>query len=141
MINLAGNDRCDERIKIELEKANADITSLPQHVYSEVPYSIISKIGDWTLTRAWYYWMASCEGDGLPLDIAAKMHEKKYPDEMFDDENPVRIYGNAIRVVGHCGCPHPSEWTNIKGCINSYHIDTQEGLNELVRTLKKHINI
>lgn len=60
------------------------------------------------------------------------MHEKGYPDEMYDCYSRVGKYGNKIRVAGHAGCPHPKEWEE-DGYINSYHIDSQEGFNEFVR--------
>lgn len=63
-----------------------------------------------------------------PLNVAIEMYEN--PNGRKD-----------IRVAGHCGCPHPSEWVfnhKVAGLevVDNYHIDTQEGLNYFVSTLK-----
>ena len=136
MKNLAGFKDCDEYIKIELEKAK--LTPVEQSLSdSEVPYKLFGKVGNWTLKRAWYYWMASTEDDGLPIDIALEMHNKKYPDEMYDEYCTNRVYGDLIRVGGHCGSPSPDEFGGRSGFVTSYHIDSQEGLNEFVRVIKE----
>jgi len=133
MENLAGVKDCDKFIKIELVKAN--LTPITQPLdNTEVPYTLIAKIGNWTLTRAWRYWIASADGDGLPLKEATIMHNKVYPDNMFDSHNIVGKYGNKIRVIGHAGCPPPEDWET-NGFINSYHIDSQAGLTEFVRVV------
>lgn len=174
MKNLAGVKTCDETIRKELTKAGAEILSIDL-TRSEVPYTLIGKVGSWTLTRAWYYWVARpIEGaKGMPLSAATEMHNKKYPSEMFD-EDTYSIYGHSIRVAGHCGCPPPEEWAmldmdvlvpqvealgitdttygNLAKLLNEgvlkgdryvdcYHIDSQEGLNEFVRTVKRVENI
>ena len=185
MKNLAGVKDCDKSIQIELTKANCPVESvLPNN--TEVPYSLIGKIGKWTLLRAWYYWVAVAEeGNGIPLDLAKLMYSKKYPSEMFEDCN-YQIYGEAIRVGGDCTCKAPEECVDhydingknliididgskeahwdiiivkntqfsiqmkeakekyefvknldacVKSVIDSYHIDTQEGLNEFIRVV------
>lgn len=172
MINLAGNREADKYIQEELCSAGIDIVR-GELSKGEVLYSITGKLGDWQFNRAWYYWRAFApDGKGLPLEIAAEMHEKKYP--IIGEEQPEN-YGQVIRVTGHCGCPHPRKWAfpsnedldkwsqetkrnwkeicyrdlaklcndgNIKGnrFINSYHVDTQLGLNELANVIKKRIN-
>jgi hypothetical protein len=171
MKNLAGVKTADEKIRQELIKAGAEIIEVPSDGFHEVPYTIMGKVGNWTLWRAWYYWVATPTERtmGLPLPAAKVMHEKAYPSEMFDDET-YEIYGDAIRVAGHCGCPPPEEWAMLdikvlkpqmeklgitdstygnlakllnegvlKGerYIDCYHIDSQEGLNEFVRTIKQ----
>ena len=181
MKNLAGDSDCNNTIVKELTKSNAELVP---NIYStgEVPYSIIGKVGEWKLTRAWCYWVASTEGKGLPIHIASEMHEKKYPNHMFDDCETL-VYGEVIRSRGHAGAPHPKEYgselltedgisvvldvdgkieqsymklseqmiINIKKSmifvkeilpehkeyVNSYHIDSQEGLNEFIRVVKK----
>jgi hypothetical protein len=135
MENLAGVKGCDEQIRIELERAG--LKPVKQELArSEVPYTLIGKVGNWTLTRAWYYWVAVADGNGIPLKEATEMHEKQYPDEMFDSHSRVGKYGNKIRVTGHCGCPPPKEWEE-NGFIGFYHIDSQAGLNEFVRVANK----
>ncbi len=153
MINLAGIEECDVTIRIELEKAGIDIYNIKEPGRSEVPYTLYGGLGgkpldeegqgfmdrhgimvdtmkgfvSFTFERAWYYWVVK---GYVPLDIAVEMYEN--PNGRKD-----------IRVAGHCGCPHPADWkVRYKVCgmnvVDSYHIDTQEGLNYFVETLKKH---
>jgi hypothetical protein len=104
MINLAGNKDADKHIKEELYLADIEQINVGGTVKSEVPYSIIGRIGNWKLYRAWYYWVATVERreDGLPLEAAMKLHNTPHPTE--------KIMGNTIRSGGHCGCPAPDEY-------------------------------
>lgn len=153
MKNLAGVDLCDNFIREELEKAGIDIYNIKEPGRSEVPYTVYGSLGgrplsdedkshmerhglmveviashsSFIFTRAWYYW---CVGGFVPLAVAEEMYEN--PNGRKD-----------IRAAGHCGCPPPSEQlVRHKVCgmdvVGSYHIDTQEGLNYFVETLKKH---
>lgn len=104
MINLAGDQRADEYVQRELSLAGINIAQ-GERSEGEVPYSITGKLGAWDFIRAWYYWMANAEdGNGLPLEVAIKLHKRKYPNE---GEDSPRTYGKVIRVAGDCGCPHP----------------------------------
>lgn len=134
MKNLAGNKESDKFIKIELEKAKIPIIKIDSPE-GECQYTLIGKLNNWIFTRAWYYWVCTTNEKGIPLNIALKMHNKQYPDQMFDHEQEKGNYGNSIRVGGHCGCPSPVEYGGTSGFITSYHIDTQEGLNEFARVL------
>ena len=155
MINLAHDEQCDIVILEELEKAG--ITAFKSHSsdkpHYDVPYTIFGGLGveplseedqryfdrigttpefaetmaSFVFTRAWYYW---CVSGFVPLSIA---------EEIYENPNGVK----DIRVAGHCACPPPSEWlTHHKVCgmdvVDSYHIDTQEGLNYFVKTMIKH---
>jgi hypothetical protein len=104
MINLAGNKDADKHIKEELYIAGIEI--IGEKANGEVPYTVIGRIGNWKFHRAWYYWVASVERreDGLPLDIAMELHNRKHP---TDDK---KILGDSIRSGGHCGCPAPDEY-------------------------------
>jgi hypothetical protein len=104
MINLAGNKDADKHIKEELYLAG--IEAISENAKGEVPYTIVGKIGNWKFRRAWYYWVASVERDedGLPLDIAVKLHETPHP-----TDNGKKL-GDSIRSGGHCGCPSPAEY-------------------------------
>lgn len=166
MKNLAGVKECDSVLAEELLSAGAELIEVDKS-NTEVPYTYIGSVGNWTLKRAWYYWIASTEGRGLPLSVAEIMHNKPYPRVL--SEGCEMIYGDQIRVAGHCGCPPPNEWAfpnfkdlipqlNEKGItdrsygnlaklldegvitgerfVKSYHIDSQEGLNEFVRVVK-----
>jgi hypothetical protein len=104
MINLAGNKEADKHIKEELYIAG--IETINEKANGEVPYTVVGRIGNWRFHRAWYYWVASVERkeDGLPLDIAMELHNRKHP----TDDN--KILGDSIRSGGHCGCPAPDEY-------------------------------
>lgn len=162
MENLAGRKDCDLQIRKELKEAGIELVCHPEPPRNEVPASVTGKLGEFTFTRAWYYWMV--DGD-IPLNVAEEMYA-----------NP--IGKKDVRVAGHCGCPPPREWAfpkmevlNEKGIIKlpdekhrfrqgptygelarmcnsgkinaprlveNYHIDSQEGLNLFTSTLRKH---
>jgi hypothetical protein len=107
MKNLAGVKECNSVLAEELLSAGAELVEV-EKTRSEVPYTYIGKVGDWTLTRAWYYWMANTEGKGLPLAVAEVMHNKPYPEALCEGHK--MVYGDQIRVAGHCGCLPPNEW-------------------------------
>lgn len=162
MKNLAGNKTCNKQIRKELEEAGVPIVSDRDCLKHEVPASIAGALGEFNFTRAWYYWVVS--GD-VPLRVAEDLYRGP-------------IGKRDIRVVGHCGCPPPSEWAFpkkevlyelgvykhpseehpfgespnygdlAKMCnsgqivaprfVSSYHIDSQEGLNKFVKTIKAY---
>ena len=104
MKNLAGVAEADDYIREELYLAGIPAVVVDK-TRSEVPYTVVGKLGNWTFTRAWYYWIAkvdSCEL-GLPLDRAMELHNRKHPTR---DMN----LGKVIRSGGHCGCPSPDEY-------------------------------
>jgi len=105
MINLAGKKDADKTILEELYLAGIPHVEIEKG-NTEVPYSYVGKIGQWTFRRAWYYWIASVEDKqkGLPLKEAMELHHRKNP----LDEN--QIMGKIIRSGGHCGCPSPDEY-------------------------------
>lgn len=151
MKNLAGVEDCDEHIRKELTEAGITIVDASEHK-GEVPYRFIGVLGmqdfnemehsvicqydptriyaessSFSFRRAWYYWVVV---GYVPLYVA---------EELYNDP----VGKKDVRVEGHCACPPPEEWaTKHKICghrvINSYHIDSQEGLNLFVITLKKY---
>lgn len=151
MKNLAGAKDCDVTIREELDKAGIMPLTLREPGRSEVPYTVFGclgarplseesqryfdrtgttpefakTMGSFVFTRAWYYW---CVSGYVPLAIAQ---------QIYANPNGVK----DIRVAGHCACPPPSEWiVRHKVCgmdvVDSYHIDSQEGLNYFVQTIK-----
>lgn len=109
MKNLAGVEDTDKHITQELEYAGIEITEGARSE-GEVPYTLTGQLGSWRFYRAWYYWIASApDGEGLPLDVATGLHNKEYH---IKGEREPDTYGQAVRVVGHCGCPPPGEWVN-----------------------------
>ena len=104
MKNLAGDRDADLFIEEELYLAGIETT--PMKANGEVPFSIVGRIGNWKLHRAWTYWVATVEilKDGLPLEAALELHNKPNP------VNPDQHLGQVIRSGGHCGCPAPNEY-------------------------------
>lgn len=104
MKNLAGESNADEVILEELYLAGIPAMKVDK-IAGEVPYTYVGKFGDWTFKRRWYYWSATVEDaiKGLPLEVALKLHNKKYP---FGE----KILGQTIRSGGHCGCTSPDEY-------------------------------
>lgn len=92
MKNLAGDKRADQYIKDELERARIPILSVPL-TKDEVPYTLVGQLGDFTFTRAWYYWMVAGR---FPLERAKVL----YADPAGKQ---------SVRVSGHCGCPPPED--------------------------------
>jgi hypothetical protein len=125
MRNLAGDPDCDRFIRDELQRALIPIKELDTPQKGEVPAKLQGELGPYTFERAWYYWIV--RGD-VPLAVAQELYQ-----------HPV---GKAdVRVVGHCGCPPPEEWsteTSSGPVITHYHIDTQEGLILFVNTIRKY---
>lgn len=133
MKNLANVKNCDETIVAELREADAFILTIPRSV-GEVAYTKVGSVSNWLLHREWRYWVAraSSPDDGLPLSVAIDMHNKPYDSK----DSSELTYGAVIRVKGHSSGTSPKNWPNDAGKIDLYHIDTQEGLNEFVRTVK-----
>ena len=131
MKNLAGETKADLHILRELSDAGIEIVE-GEKSRGEVPYTLTGKLADWNFNRAWTYWMAGAE-EGLPLEVATELHNREYAEK---GERQPETYGQAVRVAGHCGCPPPKEWLNSDGRIDSYHIDSQEGLNALASSIR-----
>jgi len=160
MKNLAGVADCDMDIRRELGRCYIDTVDIEKG-NTEVPYSVIGKLGDMTFKRGWYYWVVNCR---VPLEIARAL----YADPVGKTD---------IRVAGHCGCPPPEEWvTHLddqghvlcanserptdeslvkslesqgyrfvddptsegKACITSYHIDTEVGLRVFADIVRRY---
>jgi hypothetical protein len=130
MKNLAGNKDADKFIKEELYLAGIPEIKIG-NTGGEVPYTIIGKLGNWTFTRAWYYWVARVENpkDGLKLDKAIALHKRKHP-----TNDKMKILGNVIRSGGHCGCPSPAEY----GSQPVYDENFDKTLTELGYKKKHH---
>jgi hypothetical protein len=91
--NLAGHGECDRAIRVELERARIDIVEGARSTH-EVAAPITGKLGAFTFTRSWYYWVA--EGP-VPLEVAREL----YADPVGKTD---------VRVGGHCACPSPDEY-------------------------------
>lgn len=114
MKNYAGDkdEALDVALKEELETAGFEILEMPESMRSkrEVGTRIVGILHGWSLTRAWYYWVA--EGPGIPVEEAVKLQES---------------HGKQVRANGDCVARGPLFWN--KGFPTTmYHIDTAEGL-------------
>jgi len=74
MKNLAGDKNADAHIKAELNRCGIPIESIPLGP-SEVPYTLIGKLGEFTFTRAWYYW---CVSGPVPLALAESLYTEEF---------------------------------------------------------------
>jgi hypothetical protein len=118
--NLAGNEEADLYVEAELTEAKIHkVKHIPE---GEVPTNFAGELGNFKFWRAWHYWVVN---GPVPMDIAIKMYE--------DPEG-----SKSVRVAGHCGCPHPKEWDHA-GFIDTYHIDTLQGLQLFVNSIKSII--
>jgi hypothetical protein len=103
--NLAGSKEADAWCASELTAAKIEIVMLPEPQRDEVSTCVTGKIGDVTLTRAWYYWRAHGR---VPAEVARRLYDHL-------------IGRKDVRVNGHCGCPAPGEpggrfeWFNADG--------------------------
>lgn len=116
--NLAGSREADLYVKAELKMAG--IKKIPYKSKGEVPTKYAGTLGKFKFWRAWRYWVV--EGP-VPLDIAIKM---------YDDPEGQK----SVRVAGHCGCPHPTEWAYSQNTVEFYHIDTLQGLQLFTRSVE-----
>lgn len=148
----------NDKLKIELGQAGIGIINLKdpgEEEYSEVPYRCFGALGkekivvetntmshlwdrefplrciqhgtfSFVFMRAWYYWVVM---GSVPLEVAQEMYA-----------NP--IGKKDVRIAGHAGRVAPEKpwirWDNGRWIVTSYHIDSQEGLNLFVETVKKH---
>ena len=120
MKNLAGDKACDTDILEELKEAG--IPAIEEGArYFEVPYHYVGRLGNWTFRRAWYFWMVDAEnGKGLSEEVAEELNLS---------------HMREVRVAGFSGGALVEDWLSKQGTIDSYHIDTQAGLNAFAAVL------
>jgi len=146
MKNLAGNMDCDAIIRAELTEAGIDVVIHERRLENEVPARLTGELGggEFVFTRGWYYWVVHGK-------VSLRTAREMYAHEDRRD----------VRVDGHCMSPHPDDWAKptlkelrrmcddeakdpdglyemLKDCrfVETYHIDSQEGLNFFAATLK-----
>ena len=117
MKNLAGVGTCDAVIAQELLEAGIPMETVPLTHGEDVPYTVIGRLKSWQFKRSQYHWCAGVDIDtyGLCPDVASLLNARWYKD--------VRVNGNRM------GQDVLDEW------IRLYYIDTQEGLNALVKAI------
>lgn len=161
MKNLAGVKECDDEIRKELKEAGIRAISVEKSK-GEVPYSIEGQLSYFRFQRAWYYWVV--EGD-VPLDIANEMYSTEVgkkdvrvaghcgcppPEEWaFPREDvlfELGVYKMPSEEHPHGDSPTYGELAEMCNSgkivapryVQSYHIDSQEGLKLFADTIKKH---
>ena len=156
MINVAGNKDCDKYIKEELSIAGIPIIELLNNMNSEVSASIIGHLNGFTFQRAWYYWIIK---GYMPLQYANELYEK------YNDLN-IRVAGNSKDTLPEEWSESKDYKNKTKAIVNklfakeitydeaeqkceeirkqgnqfveSYHIDTQEGLLRFAEIIKQY---
>lgn len=158
MENLAGISSCDIVIKAELENAGITVVRTEQN-RGEVSYSITGEIpGEFTMFRLWTYWVI----DGyVPLNVANILYStdigKKNIQVKGDCSCPApmqwakpkplvllpQLKRKGKELISQKDIREMIENGEITGdlYIDSYHIDSQEGLNLFIETLRKHNTI
>lgn len=154
---MAGEKNCDYYIRSELEEAKVPIVATYDK-HPEVSYSIGGSLFGWKMRRQWRYWSVS-KTPGLALPAAIKLFD-------LDTNNVIRVVGHcasphpkewteAYNLSGYIIIPDPKaeprelfdkfkvehgmfSWDNDTSYeyINSYHIDTQAGLNLWAKIIK-----
>lgn len=155
MKNLAGDANCDVEIRKELKAAGIQEVQHDAPLKREVPQSVTGKLGDFTFERAWYYWVVS---GAVPLAVAEKMYATPVgkkdvrvaghcgcppPNEWaFPSDEAVAKYLEAkgLQSINYGDLAKACNRGDVEGdrFVTTYHIDSQEGLNLFVKTLKKH---
>lgn len=115
MRNLAGESDCDVFIRDELRLAQIAVIEGPRSTH-EVATRVTGKLGLFTFTRAWSYWIA--EGP-MPLNVA---------EEMYEDP----VGRTTVRAGGDCACRPPVTWASFLDADGKELFgDDQEGSQEL----------
>jgi len=163
MINLAGRELADDTIKLELKESRIPIHKFFGQHKHEVPWTYQGQLFGWVFTRAWYYWIAVGR---MPLPAAKYLYDKdidkavrvaghcaapspKEWAEHFDidgnglfhfEKEPSKsssLYPFWLDVLlKGMYVDHPDEQATYS-YVNTYHIDTQLGLNLFADTLRE----
>ena len=156
MVNLAGNRDCDKTIREELKLAGIPIVELNSVLNSEVPAGVIGYLNGFTFKRGWYYWMVS---GYMPLLYANEMYKNHKnlnirvaghcgnppPSEWCEPKNyrdkisPIlNLFWDGEISSDECNEKCKEVKKHGEQYVTSYHIDSQEGLNEFYKMVKKH---
>ncbi len=92
MENLAGDPNCDRKIQDELTRVEIPIVVAERPCGREVNTRLSGKLGAFTFTRSWYYYIAT---GPMPLEVAERLYATV-------------VGAKDIRAGGHCGCPPPA---------------------------------
>ncbi len=165
MKNLAGDQRCDGIIVRELLEAGINIIPRDDVGQSEVPSTLFGEVAGWRFFRAWSYWMASpiSPNRGLALEKANSLYSKwgneiraggdcacREPETWvtnFTNDNKQVVVdedGSFAKTAAKlkmdlslCAVVESLEDVEYESYVDSYHIDSQAGLNAFVELIKK----
>jgi len=119
MVNLAGDNKCDDIILEELQEAGINVI-VNKRSTGEVATMLHGEIPGFVFDRRWYYY--SVKGK-VPMETAMEIYSTK-------------IGRETVRAYGHCGCVNPQEYRKNATYVDGYHIDSQKGLNLFVFMVK-----
>ena len=155
MENLAGVKNSNDAIDKELVEAGISIHF--EKAKGEVPYDHIGKRNGWKFERAWYYWVATSD-EGLPFDVAMEIQERmgsvvrangdcgcRGP-EMWASPNGSAMFRELASkgiISERLNYGEVSEMYEngtltdsvVPRFVQSYHIDSQVGLNFFISKL------
>lgn len=167
MKNLAGVEACDTYIVGELSLAGV-LYETVQRRNTEVPFTKIGRLGKFEFWRAWYYWVvnglvpieAAREMYDNPIgkrDVRVAGHcGCPPPDEWTQWYTPdgkrvvktkeLREYRKFIEkgilkedVLDDLVFTNDPQSVDAVGFVEGYHIDSQDGLNLFVETIKRYM--
>ena len=158
--NLAGRSYADEVIRSELNRASIPIVECDND--GEVPSTIGGRLDDFTFVRGWRYWRVkglmpyamACYihrrrgGEVRTGGFAGGIHPKQYGTDWLTADG-VEIWP-ADQEAEHRDfvAEHPtweyepviftdSPWLLGRRFVNSYHVDTIEGLRFLAKMIRR----
>lgn len=164
MINLAGvESNC--QITKELNQAGIPIVAHEEMLNTEPITNLSGQLGSFTFTRAWYYWIV---GGLVPLETAKKLYQNPIgrkdirvaghcgcpppeewikPSEEVQEQIQLQLgYRDDMDIKDKIDFwlnknnqkKFNEECKKYPQYVHWYHIDSQEGLNLFVKTLKEN---
>jgi len=156
MNNLAGVKTCDEAIKQELKEAGIKAVNVGRRENREVPSEYIGIFNNFVFSRAWCYWIVT---GYMPLKYAQHIY-KNYkdlnirvaghcgnpppeewcePKDMNELCNPIANDYLSHKISSEeCHAKCNAIRSQGEQFVTNYHVDTQEGLNRFVETVKNN---
>lgn len=120
MQNLAGHPNATALCAVELQAANIRIVALDEPY--GFPRSLVAgQVGAFTFRRAWAYWIV--DGEMSEAHARAINTAVRHPTDRDSKYSGAECtWGDVIRVDGFSG------GTEVTGPVDSWHIDTDDGL-------------
>lgn len=144
----------DNKVKEELMMAGIPILTLPSFMNTEVKTHYIGILNGFVFYRAWRYWV--CDGD-MPLEYAEQIYSKYkdfeiragghcgnvkpksmshnpvYDKALIDLRDNTKDLKEYMRLSKNI-----VDDESLPRFVDTYHIDTQIGLNKLAEFIKTH---